>query len=100
MIDFFPIQFYALIYYNIILMVVLVIFFHTQFTNSENYENITTLKYFGEVIFLFLIIYMGLRPINGFFIDMKTYANIFKSYQEGHQAFKIDYPFFISYIQF
>ncbi len=100
MIGFLPIKFYTPIYYHFLLLIVIFTFINTQTIKSENNLRGTHLKYFGLILFAFIIIYMGLRPINGVFVDMGTYANIFKKFQLGNSSFNFHDPIFQAYMMF
>lgn len=97
-IDLIPIQFYTPIFYHIILLVVLLTFIHTQSKQSGSNENISFLQLSGILLLLFVILYMGLRPIHGVFIDMKTYARMFERYQQNPLSGNMNDPVFESYI--
>src|SRR5690606_3287773 len=46
-------------------------------------SNIDYFRFTGTVLFFFVLLYMGLRPIHGVFVDMKAYYYMFKSYAIG-----------------
>lgn len=98
--DFIPIQLYTPIYFHIILFVVLLTFIHTQSQKIRSKTNITFMQYSGYLILLFVLLYMGLRPIDGVFVDMGTYARIFLLYQSGQIFINISDPVFNSFISF
>jgi hypothetical protein len=83
MFDFIPINFYTSLYYYILLFVVLlaVVQTYTQPINSAK----TTFfnKNFGMIVLVFVLLYIGLRPIHREFADMITYNNIFERYSDG-----------------
>ena len=75
-----PIDIYTDVFFYVMLFAVLVTFLHTQVLSISS---ITTLKfnnYFGTTILIFTLLYIGLRPIHGVFVDMKTYAKIFERF--------------------
>ena len=88
--DFIPIQFYTSIYYNIMLLVVLFVFYYTHTTSIDNKRNQGFIKVAGFFLLWFVFLYLGLRPINSIFIDMITYAHIFVNYQEGGHKVSIE----------
>lgn len=78
-----PIQSYLAIYYNILLLVVFIVFmksYHTQLYDSENLRGKNVL---GIFIFLFILFYMGLRPLSFRFGDMVVYAESFNGFSRG-----------------
>jgi hypothetical protein len=83
MIDFVPIELYTPIYYYVILCVILFTLMHTRAVSLDSSFNLSYLKRAGLFTFLFVLLYMGLRPINGVFVDMTTYNNIFVRYSTG-----------------
>ena len=82
-IDFIPIEFYTPLYYNILLVFTLVTFLHTQLLTYNNPKNRNYIKVAGSGLFIFVLCYMGLRPIHGVFVDMTTYARGFQRVQEN-----------------
>ncbi|MDH8700770.1 hypothetical protein M2138_000101 [Dysgonomonadaceae bacterium PH5-43] len=84
-IDFIPIQLYTPIYYNVMLLVILFVFVHTQIMSITNEKIILSMKSVGFLSFCFVLIYLGLRPISIVFVDMVTYDEIFMSFQYGRE---------------
>lgn len=77
MFDIIPIELYTPLYHYIILMVTLVVFFEL---NNLGYKK----SKFGFLLVGFIILYMGLRPISGYYFgDMGTYARAFQNFQQG-----------------
>jgi len=83
MFDWVPISFYTPIYFHFLLAITLFTFLHTQIMGFNDNRNKDYLKVIGYFSLVFIILYMGLRPIHGVFVDMKTYARIFNRYQNG-----------------
>lgn len=86
MLDFIPISSYMLIYYNILLLIVLLtVFIYYQ---KQNFNQIDTViqRTAGFLVLIFLIIYMGGRPISFIFGDMVTYSHQFEKYKLGWQS--------------
>lgn len=81
--DSIPIQFYTPLYYHVLLLVVLITFFNSQTTAMNSAKNLTYIKCMGFFLLGFVLLYMGLRPIHGVFVDMTTYAAMFERYTEG-----------------
>lgn len=83
MIDFVPITSYTPLYYYVMLVVVFITFITTQTQSLRSSEVLKFNKNFGILIFVFVLLYMGLRPISGVFTDMKTYHRLFMRYADG-----------------
>ena len=76
--DFIPLHFYTPLYHHIILLVTLFIFIELQL------RGYTQNKYLGFFLLVFVVIYMGLRPISGmYFGDMGGYSYQFKMLKSG-----------------
>lgn len=74
--DFIPLDIYTPIFYYILGLVVLINYTKLQ----KGFVSNTT----GAALLIFVIVYMGLRPISGaYFIDMATYNIYFENYQNG-----------------
>jgi hypothetical protein len=84
MIDFVPIQSYTPIYYYFMLIVVLFTFLHTQLLAMDSSFNRIYIRRVGVGVLILVLIYMGLRPVHGVFVDMTVYANIFERYKMGY----------------
>jgi len=81
MIDFIPLEYYTLIYYLVAMLVVFSTYVYTTTTPILSVSN-TKYNQLIFIFFLFTLFYIGLRPISGkYFVDMRTYANIFEAYQ-------------------
>lgn len=83
MLDLIPLEYYEAVYYNIVLMFVLLTIFHAHLgsvspTHMRNFNNII-----GFVFFVFLVVFIGLRPLNILFSDMIAYARRFDTYALG-----------------
>lgn len=85
MFDILPIELYTPIYYYAIFFVVLLTFLHTQILTLDSSRTKRYNKIFGIIILIFVLLYMGLRPINGVFVDMTTYNRIFERYARGQE---------------
>jgi len=72
---------YYEIYYNYILIICLITFFHTIVLNGYEKTVYSYNKVFSVFLLLSVLCYIGLRPIDGKFVDMTTYANTFYQYK-------------------
>lgn len=86
MFDWIPIHSYTPTHYIILLLVILFTFIHSQSHAIDSPQNFRYMKVMGSIYLIFLILYMGLRPINGVFVDMMTYNKSFNSYVNGRQV--------------
>lgn len=100
MFDFIPIQSYTPIYYYILLLVVVITFVHTQVKLLGTSANKSFTKGMGLFLFFFVLLYMGLRPIHGVFVDMITYNAMFERYATGGEITSIKDLFFHSFTKF
>jgi len=83
MIDFIPLEYYSLLYYNFVLFASVFTLFHTLVLNGHEKKVISFNNVFSAFVLVVVLLYIGLRPINGKFVDMMTYAHSFRSYQNG-----------------
>ena len=81
--DFIPISQYNFIYYYFILLIGILIYINSNTYRLESQNNKNNINAVGNFTVIFLLIYMGLRPINSVFGDMTVYNLVFKSFQEG-----------------
>lgn len=84
MFDFIPIESYTTIYHQLMLLVLVVILLHSLVLDIDDKKNIRFIQFFGFLTFLFVLMYMGFRPIHGVFVDMKTYAYTFGRFQDNN----------------
>lgn len=86
MFDFIPIEFYTPLYFYIMLLVCLMILLHSNTFDLEKSYSASYFNFFGYLFLVFMILYIGLRPIHGIFTDMKTYAKIYERMQNGNNV--------------
>lgn len=78
MFDFIPLSFYTPLYHHIILLVTLLVFIELHLQGYVKHNKL------GVALMIFVIIYMGLRPISGaYFGDMGLYARRFSDMAIG-----------------
>ena len=81
MFDWIPLQYYSNIYYLFMMIMVIAVCLYTSTTAIGDSKNIQFLRSLRAPTLLFVIFYMGFRPISGqYFGDMSTYARIFNGY--------------------
>lgn len=78
-----PIEYFALFYYNVLLLFVLIVFSQSLNNEIQNLENLKKKNGLGNIILLFTILYIGTRPIDFIFVDMIAYATDFQNYASG-----------------
>ena len=78
-----PLPIYTPLFYNVILVLVILAAVHL-FNNGYDIGNLKKKDMLSISLLLFVILYMGLRPISSrYFGDMVTYSRYFKRYQSG-----------------
>lgn len=95
MITFVPLEYYTPLYYNLLLVVMLMILMSPQSLTSA--QNLRSKNAWGIFLLVVSIFYIGLRPVSGkYFTDMGTYARTFLEYQAGRQV-RVDKDVFFEY---
>lgn len=86
MFDWIPLGSYTAVYYNILLVLMLITLFHSYQNDlfTVGTKNFSTGM--GIFLLLFIIFYMGTRPVSYVFGDMGNYAKGYRLLQAGHQA--------------
>ena len=78
-----PIEYYTLVYFNIVLLLSIIVFFQSFQSKIESKDNLNTKNVLGFLFFLFVLLHLGLRPINFRFGDMVIYNIEFRRYVNG-----------------
>lgn len=78
-----PLEYYTVIYYQFILLIVLVVYFNSFQRELSSPENLKSKNAFGLVVMCVVLLYLGLRPISFAFGDMGVYNIEFKKYVNG-----------------
>lgn len=100
MIDFIPLRHYYDVYLNYCLIVFLFIGLHSLLLRLNDRKNIIFLNVMGYITLVFLIVYIGLRPVSGkFFSDMLTYSRFFNHYRNGGEIIIEKDIFFHAFIK-
>ena len=87
MFDWVPLEYYSAVHYFLMLLLVLLTLLISQSQSMNSDPNFRYMKIMGTMYFIYILIYMGLRPISGVFIDMLTYNGIFKHYANGGEIY-------------
>ncbi len=85
MFDFIPEKLYIPFHYNVMLVFVLLTLFHTQLLRINDPKSLRFINAIGWVLFGYIVLYLGFRPISGVFVDMTTYAYMFDFVKSGYQ---------------
>ncbi|WP_417558877.1 EpsG family protein [Mesoflavibacter zeaxanthinifaciens] len=81
MFDWVPKELYTLIYYYLLFAIVLVVLFESLRSRIPSGDRF---QFFGSFLLFFSALYMGFRPISGFYFgDTSTYAQYFDYYTSG-----------------
>lgn len=83
MFDWIPLEFYSKLYYLVLLVFVIGAYSSASSTPLGSEHKFHSFKYSGTILLLFVLLYMGLRPISGVFADMRTYETTFNHYYNG-----------------
>lgn len=84
MFDWIPLEEYTPKFYNTMLVLTIIVAFHSISFDIRNKKRLSELGVFGLFLMAFVILYMGLRPVSGWvFGDMSTYNRVFIEYQNG-----------------
>jgi hypothetical protein len=76
-------QYYVNIFFNVLMAIVLMVYFQSLHTDLTAESNLRFKKMMGVVLLCFVVLIMGLRPISFFFGDMGMYDLEFQKYQMG-----------------
>lgn len=74
-----PLELYSAVYFNILLLFVLILYLIVSKKQEQSEATVNDLNIFGFVFFGFVFLYMALRPISFVFADMGVYAKEFNS---------------------
>ena len=89
MFDFIPIDSYYSLYINLALFVVLFTLLHTRVLKMNSHKNLIFIQVSGYLFLIFIILYIGQRPISNRFGDTLNYYRTFKGYQHGNDIGKV-----------
>ncbi|OWK74508.1 hypothetical protein CBW16_03620 [Flavobacteriaceae bacterium JJC] len=83
MFDWIPISSYTTVYFNVLMIIMLITLFHSYQNDLFDLHTKSFSAIFGHIFLVFIILYIGTRPIHYVFADMGTYAVIYKKIQAG-----------------
>ncbi|RZJ34854.1 MAG: EpsG family protein [Flavobacterium sp.] len=78
-----PLEYYSFVYYNALLATVLLVYFNTTINDFGSKKNGDFLPLLGWLFAAFVIVHIGLRPIDPAFVDMTMYAHMFNLFADG-----------------
>lgn len=94
MFDFIPIELYTAVYFNILMIIMLITLFHSYQNDLFGAGTKVFSRIFGSIFLVFTVLYIGTRPIHQIFDDMGTYAAFYNKIQAGQTLIvKKDYLF-------
>lgn len=96
MFDWVPLESYSNLYYYILLVVMIFVIVNAFSFDVRDQKSISIISIVGWFVTIFIMFYMGFRPINGVFIDMMVYANSFYKFQRGATV-KIEKDYVFNY---
>jgi len=100
MFDFIPLEYYFSFHINVLLSLVLFTLLHTLVLKVDDPKNIMFINVMGVIILVFLIFFLGQRPVSGrYFGDMKTYNRYFEWYMNGGEILSSKDVFFHIYMK-
>ena len=76
-------EIYYVVYINICLFLVVFTLLHTRILELNNPKNLRFINFSGYVLLVFLILYIGQRPISYKFGDTGNYYKAYVAYQNG-----------------
>lgn len=86
MIEFIPLEYYTGIFYNVLLLSTFIVLMGAG-APIDSDGNLKGKQFFGTILFLFCLLYIGLRPVSGkYFGDMRVYATTFENYAWGDEV--------------
>ena len=83
MFDFVPIKDYYELYINLCMFIVLFTILHTYVLKLDDKKNIKFINVIGYLLLIWLILYLGTRPINKIFGDTVNYNHSYNKYKLG-----------------
>ncbi len=78
-----PISYYVPVYYGVLLFIVFLVFFQGLSGDLQSKINLKSKSFIGILLLVFVILYMGLRPVNYRFGDMVIYNIQFREFVHG-----------------
>lgn len=91
MFDWVPVNYYSSYFYLAMLLCLLIVLWqcHTGMVLKKDIATMNSV--WGIMITVFLILYIGLRPISGYFGDTINYAKMFGDYIASNQPFQLEW---------
>ncbi|HEY0092629.1 MAG TPA: EpsG family protein [Flavobacterium sp.] len=80
---FIPLQYYTFVYYNVLLLTVLLMYFNANVNVLASGKNHNFIRLLGILFVPFIVLYIGMRPIDPIFVDMTMYNHLFVQFADG-----------------
>ena len=96
MFEFISIEYYSAVYYHALMIITIMILVHSMVFRVDDRQSINFFNIFGYAFLIIFTAYIGLRPIDGVFVDMKTYAKGYEILRRGGEL-KIESDYFFNY---
>lgn len=97
MFDWIPVEIYTVLQYNILLVVAIIILFHSFQNDMHNHNSIIFFSALGTILLLFMILYIGQRQVSSRFGDTVMYNRAYKVMLSG-ETIKIEKDFLFNYM--
>jgi len=95
-----PLPYYTPVYYHVLLLFVLVTLGHTLFQESGTHSALLYNRVTCFILLAFVVLYIGLRPVSGYFIDMTVYDNDYTRYRNGEAVRSDKDPGFYMFMEY
>lgn len=79
-----PALIYSKVYFNVLLVILVLILIHSLTLEQTARRNIAAITFLGYVLLVTVLLFIGTRPNDPVFTDMPLYSAVFKSYQDGN----------------
>jgi len=81
--DIIPALIYSKVYFNVLLVILVLMLIHTLTLDQTAKRNIAAINFLGYILLAVVLLFIGTRPNDPVFTDMPLYSAVFKSYQDG-----------------
>jgi len=83
MFDWIPLSSYTAIYHHVLFFMMVITLLHAYQNDIFSSATQAFSRTMGFLTLIFILFYMGTRPVSGIFIDMDNYARVYRSIQSG-----------------
>lgn len=78
-----PLDLYSLVFQVVILIMAALLLSQLVLVQSAHASSASVMRFSGPLLLVFIIVYLGLRPLSGVFVDMTVYARMFERAKAG-----------------